>query len=47
MPLPIQITTSNGIEKQVIDKEGIKIQSSTAPLIDPNGYYLKKITMLP
>jgi aminopeptidase N len=47
MPLPIQITTSNGIEKQVIGKEGIKIQSSTAPLIDPNGYYLKKITMLP
>jgi aminopeptidase N len=47
MSLPVQIITSNGIERQVIGKEGLKIQSSTPPLIDPNGFYLKKITMMP
>ena len=47
MPLPLEITTSNGIEKHVIGKDGLKIQSSTPPQIDAKGYYLKKITMLP
>jgi hypothetical protein len=47
MPLPLEITTSNGKEKYSIGKEGIKIQSATPPLVDPNGYYLKKITLLP
>jgi hypothetical protein len=47
MPLPLEITTSNGKEKYSIGKEGIKIQSATPPLVDPNGYYLKKVTIFP
>jgi len=47
MPLPLEITTSNGKDKHMIGKEGLKIQSATPPLVDANGYYLKKITMLP
>lgn len=46
MSLPVEISTSNGKEKIVIGKEGIKIQSSFPPLVDPNGYYLKKVTLL-
>jgi hypothetical protein len=47
MPLPLEITTSSSKERHLIGKEGIRIQSATPPLIDANGYYLKKITMLP
>ncbi len=47
MPLPLEITTSSGKDRHLIGKEGIKIQSATHPLVDANGYYLKKVTMLP
>ena len=47
MPLPVEISTSKGKEKMIVGKEGIRIQSSFPPLVDPNGYYLKKVTLLP
>jgi aminopeptidase N len=47
MPLPLEITTSTGKVRYTINKEGIKIQSASTPLVDMNNYYLKKITILP
>jgi aminopeptidase N len=47
MPLPVEIATSSGTEKITMVKEGIRIKSSSPPQIDPRGYYLKKITLLP
>jgi aminopeptidase N len=47
MPLPLEIITSNGKQKTTIGKEGITVQSAVPPQVDPNGNYLKKITMLP
>lgn len=47
IPLPVEIATSSGTEKITIVKEGIKVKSSSPPQIDPRGYYLKKIILLP
>jgi len=43
MPLPIDITTSNGTERLLINKDGIVVQSSIPPSADAKGFYLKKI----
>ena len=45
MPLPFDIGSSSGIEKMVINKEGITVTSNYAPIVDAKGYYLKKITI--
>jgi hypothetical protein len=47
MPLPLEIITSNGKQKTTIGKEGITVQSAVPPQVDPNGNYLKKITLIP
>jgi aminopeptidase N len=47
MPLPLEIITSNGKQKTTIGKEGITVQSAIPPQVDPNGNYLKKITLIP
>ncbi len=46
MPLPLEIITSNGKQKTTIGKEGITVQSAVPPQVDPNGNYLKKITLI-
>jgi aminopeptidase N len=43
MPLPIDITTDKGVQRMTIDKAGLTIKSTTQPLVDAKGYYLKKI----
>ena len=43
MPLPINILTDAGIQRLVVDKKGITINSKTAPQIDPDVYYFKKV----
>jgi len=45
MDLPVEITTDKGTQKMILPKAGITIQSSTPPIVDPNGYFLKKVIM--
>jgi hypothetical protein len=45
MDLPVEIIVNGKPEKMIMGKEGIKIKSSLPPTVDPNGYYLKKITL--
>jgi len=45
MDLPLDIQLDNKIEKVMIAKEGIKLKSKTPPIVDPGGYYLKKVTI--
>ncbi len=47
MDLPIEISSSDGIIKKKLYKGGFTVNSSTPPLVDPKGYYLKKVTYLP
>jgi aminopeptidase N len=46
MKLPFEITSSDGVSKMMIDKEGITINSKTPPQVDNKGYYLKKVQSL-
>ncbi|QEC68084.1 M1 family metallopeptidase [Panacibacter ginsenosidivorans] len=43
MALPLDIATTNGLKKAMINKKGITIKSSTLPVIDPDMFYLTKI----
>jgi aminopeptidase N len=45
MPLPMEITTSKGTSRLMIPKEGIIVESNSAPQVDSKAYYLKKITI--
>ena len=45
MDLPVDMMVNNKIEKKILPKEGLKITSQYPPIIDPNGYYLKKVFM--
>lgn len=45
MPLPMDITTSKGTSRMMIPKEGITVESNSAPQVDTKCYYLKKITI--
>ena len=47
MDLPFEIAGSNGTIRTIIPKEGFTILSTTPPLVDPNSFYLKKVTYLP
>jgi aminopeptidase N len=44
MNLPLDIYMNNKTEKMLLTKEGLKIKSTLPPIIDPNGYYLKKVS---
>lgn len=46
MKLPFEITSSDGVSKMMLDKEGITITSKTPPQVDNKGYYLKKVQNL-
>jgi aminopeptidase N len=45
MSLPIDIQTNRGIERYVVPADGLRISSTAIPVIDPIGFYLKKITI--
>jgi hypothetical protein len=45
MAIPVDIVTDNGTQRLIIDKKGIAVTSKTPILIDPNGYYLKKLIL--
>ena len=43
MELPLQIITDKGKQTIKINKTGIRIRTTTLPIIDPDMYYLTKI----
>lgn len=45
MDLPIEIETSSGRSKVQAGSKPVKINSATMPVIDPDAYYLKTITI--
>jgi aminopeptidase N len=45
MDVPMEITTSAGTQKFNVGKNPVKLRSTTMPVIDPDGFYLKKITI--
>ncbi|HYF29624.1 MAG TPA: M1 family metallopeptidase [Chitinophagaceae bacterium] len=45
MPLPIEITTHEGVQKLTIDKTAVEIQSTIVPGIDKKGFYYKRVIL--
>jgi aminopeptidase N len=45
MTLPVDIATERGMERVMVGEKGIEVNSKTVPLVDPKGYYLKKVTI--
>jgi aminopeptidase N len=44
IPLPLDITADGKTSRLMVDSKGIKIDSKTLPVIDPEVFYLKKVT---
>jgi aminopeptidase N len=44
MPLPVEIQTSSGRKRIMLSKQETLLQSDSAPVIDPDTYYLKKLS---
>ena len=45
MALPIDIVTEKGSQRMTVTKKGVTVTSEILPQIDPDMYYLKKITI--
>ena len=45
MDLPVEVTTDNKTEKIILPKEGVTLTSNTPPVVDAQGFYLKKISI--
>ncbi|MCO5949276.1 M1 family metallopeptidase [Mucilaginibacter flavidus] len=45
IPLPIDVTTDAGTKRMIVDAKGIHVDSKTMPVVDADGFYLKKVTM--
>ena len=45
IPLPIDITTSEGTKRIMLDQKGAAIVSNTLPVIDAKTFYFKKVTI--
>ena len=43
--LPLDVQTSKGRERMMIDKKGVTIKSETMPVVDPDVYYLKRVIL--
>lgn len=46
MPLPVDITTSNGTQRLTITGEGLLLKSTTSPIIDAKGFYFKQVSYM-
>jgi aminopeptidase N len=44
MQIPLQVQTSSGVQKLMVSKKPIMVKSDTAPVIDADGYYLKRVS---
>jgi aminopeptidase N len=42
--LPLEITTGSKTERMNLTKDGITVKSATPPIVDPRGFYMKKIS---
>jgi aminopeptidase N len=45
MELPLQIVTDQGLQTKTVGKKALAINSKTLPIIDPDKYYLTRITI--
>ncbi|OOQ61867.1 M1 family metallopeptidase [Mucilaginibacter pedocola] len=43
MPLPLDVTTDAGTKRLVVDSKGVTITSKTMPVVDADGWYLKRV----
>jgi len=43
MDLPLDITTDTGTKRMIVTSQGITVTSKTMPLVDTDGWYLKKV----
>jgi aminopeptidase N len=43
MTIPVEVQTSAGRQKMMLSKKGVPVKSESMPLIDPDGYYLKRV----
>jgi aminopeptidase N len=43
IPLPLDITTDTSTKRVMVDSKGLKIDSKTIPVIDPDTFYIKKV----
>ena len=41
--LPMDIVTDEGKQRIVVSKDGAQVTSRTAPVVDPDVYYLKRV----
>lgn len=45
MDLPFEVTINGTATRQIIGKDGITVKSTTIPMVDAAGYYLKKLVI--
>jgi hypothetical protein len=43
--LPVDVTTDTGTNRMTLTPKGIIVESKTAPVIDKDGWYLKKVIL--
>lgn len=44
MTIPVEIQTSSGKRKMMLSKKAVTVKSESMPVIDPDGYYLKRVS---
>lgn len=45
MPVPLDVQTSEGRQRIMVSSRATVVSSKAMPVLDPDGYYLKKVTM--
>jgi aminopeptidase N len=45
MTIPLDIQTNAGIQRMMVDKKGVSVNSTSYILVDPKVFYLKKVMM--
>jgi hypothetical protein len=45
MALPVNIVTDEGMQRLVVDKKGITVNSKTMLQVDPDVFYFKKLIL--
>jgi aminopeptidase N len=45
MTLPLDVTTDAGTKRIMVTPQGVTVESKTTPVIDTDGYYLKKVIL--
>jgi aminopeptidase N len=43
MPLPLDITTSSGVQRTELSRKPVRVTSDTTPIIDEKYFYLKRV----